>query len=125
MIVYHRTPAGASILQEGFRDGEGTYGLAPGLVRGVFVSNLPADVSEGAKGKDLLRIQIEDAGLERFEIIDAAGHSAFREWCIPAAILNRDSVLIEVVDDEDAELDADHIAAILELNTGPGPAPAT
>jgi hypothetical protein len=125
VIVYHRTPASALILQEGFRDGEGTYGLVPGLVRGVFVSNLPADISEGAKGDDLLRIQIDDAALERFEIVDAAGHSAFREWCIPAAILNRNSVLIEVVDDEDAELDAEHIAAILEPNTDPGPSPAT
>ena len=112
VIVYHRTPAGDAILEEGFRDGHGGYGLPGELGGGVFVSNLPADINEGAKGKDLLRIDIDADVLTQYEIIDAAGHSSFREWFIPAAILNREGVVTRVVD-EDAELDAPHIAAIL------------
>jgi hypothetical protein len=112
MIVYHRTPAAEAILQESFRDGHGTYGLSPGLGGGVFVSNLPADTNEGAKGEDLLRIEIDEALLDQYEIIDVAGHSSFREWFVPAAILNRQGE-VTLVADEDAELDAPHIAAIL------------
>jgi hypothetical protein len=112
MIVYHRTGHASAILQDGFRDGVGTYGLAPGLVQGVFVSNVPADINEGASGDDLLRMEIDEALVAEYEIVDLGGHSSFREWCIPAALLNDHARRLRLVD-EDAELDSSHVRRAL------------
>jgi hypothetical protein len=55
MILYHRTNTAAaqSILRHGFRDGRGTYMTAQEW-SGVWVSNIPLDWNEGAKGDILL-----------------------------------------------------------------------
>lgn len=108
MIVYHRTDHTAAILKGGFRDGVGTYGLAPGLVRGVFVSNVPADINEGAAGDELLRMEIDETLVAEYEIVDVGDHSSFREWCIPAATLNDQARGLRRVD-EDAEMDSEHV----------------
>jgi hypothetical protein len=84
---YHRTPEAAAILRDGFRDGEGSYGLATLWLTGVFLSDVPLDENEGAKGDDLLAVDLP-AGLDldEFEIIEDL--KPYREWCVPAALIN-------------------------------------
>ena len=63
---YHTTDAAATILAEGFRDGQGSYGLATIELSGVFLSNVPVDGNEGAKGDQVLQVDLPDeVDLER------------------------------------------------------------
>lgn len=57
MRLYHRTAAGEAILAEGFRNGRGHY-LTSNVYEGVWLSNIPLDVNEGASGDDLLVVEI-------------------------------------------------------------------
>jgi len=85
-IYFHRTSQRAAdrILVEGFRDA--TDRSKPGLeLTGVFVSDIPLGFAEGAEGDALLSIGHE-ADFTRFELVDNG--KAYREWCVPAAILN-------------------------------------
>jgi hypothetical protein len=47
MRLFHRTAQGASIVRDGFRDAEGSYGLEDFVLRGVFLSDVPLDMHEG------------------------------------------------------------------------------
>jgi hypothetical protein len=89
MILFHSTTedAAASILREGFEDATGTYMMSLWLT-GVWVSDVPLDVNEGAKGNVLLRITLAlpDAALSDFEVVEEG--KGYREWVIPAALLN-------------------------------------
>lgn len=86
---FHTTAAAEAILRAGFRDAEGSYGLATLTLRGVFVANVPADCNEGATGDQVLEIVLpDDVDLTDFELIEDERHSAFREWCVPAELLN-------------------------------------
>jgi hypothetical protein len=86
---FHTTAAAEEILQDGFRDAEGSYGLATHSLRGVFVANVPVDCNEGAIGDQVLEIMLPgDVDLTGFELIDEGQHSAYREWCVPAELLN-------------------------------------
>jgi hypothetical protein len=51
--VFHRTSHADAIMRYGFRDGEGSYGTSQ-MRRGVWVSDSPLDVNEGAVGDDVL-----------------------------------------------------------------------
>ena len=51
--LYHRTDAADDILRRGFRDGEGSY-MTHVLLRGVWLSEVPLDVHEGAGGDQVL-----------------------------------------------------------------------
>jgi hypothetical protein len=48
VIVYHRTGHAEAIEAEGFKDGEGHY-LTAEIHRGVWVSDVPLDISEGER----------------------------------------------------------------------------
>jgi hypothetical protein len=86
---FHTTPAAEEILRAGFRDAEGSYGLTTLTLRGVFVANIPVDCNEGAIGDQVLEILLPgDVDLTNFELIDEGRHSAYREWCVPAELLN-------------------------------------
>jgi hypothetical protein len=87
-IFYHRTAAAEAILREGFRDAEGSYMLVGMTLRGVFVSNVPLDCNEGAKGDQLLEVSLTaSCDISDYEQIEEGkGH---REWCVPAEIINR------------------------------------
>jgi hypothetical protein len=58
--LYHRTTATAAkaIRAKGFRDGVGTYGMTQ-LFRGVWLSNEPLTINEGAKGDTLLCVTLK------------------------------------------------------------------
>jgi hypothetical protein len=87
MIVYHSTTRSAAdeILRSGFKESGGAY-LTDRACRGVWVSNGPLDVNEGARSNDVV-LQIElDIPLDEYEWIEEG--KPYREWLIPAAILN-------------------------------------
>ena len=86
---YHRTSlaVAAAILQDGFRDHVGTY-MTDQEFRGVWLSDEPLDVNEGAIGDALLEIDLglEDDAIDRYEWIEEG--KGYREWLIPAALIN-------------------------------------
>lgn len=87
MRVFHRTDAAEAILRDGFRDASGSYMLANTILTGVFVSDLILDINEGAKGDDVIEIEIpERVDLTAFEIVEEL--KGYREWCVPATLLN-------------------------------------
>jgi hypothetical protein len=87
MIVYHRTHAAAAILADGFRDGEDYY-MTSKLHGGVWVSNVPLDVNEGADGDRLLTIEVSEEAIADYEWVQDPSFG-YREWLVPAELLNR------------------------------------
>lgn len=84
---FHRTAAAEAILREGFRDGEGSYMLIGATLKGVFLADTPLDENEGARGDDLLAVDLPgELDLDEFEIIEE--EKPYREWCVPAALIN-------------------------------------
>jgi hypothetical protein len=88
---YHSTTeaVAATILREGFRDGTGKY-LTDKRHRGVWVSNVPLDQNDGTKDADaLLELQTEmaESDLEKYEWVEEG--RTYREWLIPASIINK------------------------------------
>lgn len=84
---FHRTPVGEAILLSGFRDASGSYGLAASTLTGVFLSDVPLDINEGAEGGDLLEVTLPaDVALDDFELVEEG--KPYREWCVPASLLN-------------------------------------
>lgn len=87
LTLYHRTDAADLITAHGFADGHGTY-LTGAWQSGVFLSDYPLECSEGAEGDQLIRVTIPDeADVADYEWIEEG--KPYREWCIPAAIVNR------------------------------------
>jgi hypothetical protein len=101
--LFHATspePAEA-ILTEGFRDAEGSYMLVDLTLTGVWVSNVPLDENEGAKGSTTIEVILpDDVDLNDYELIDESGHSGYREWCVPADVLNEHGSLRLLSEDE-------------------------
>lgn len=100
ILLYHRTNQAEAILRDGFRDAEGSYMLVGFTLRGVFFSNKPLDCNDGAKGRQLLEITISDSiDLSYYELIEE--DKPYREWCIPAELINRNATLRLVPFDEE------------------------
>lgn len=107
MIFYHSTTEAAAqaILTEGFRDARGTYGFLPvddpefELV-GVWVSEQPVDVNEGAKGDVVLSIDLDatESELADHEIEEMGWCS----WCLPAKLVNTGRIAL-VIDRTDLD----------------------
>jgi hypothetical protein len=57
-ILYHTTDSADAILDGGFLDGEGSYGLTTLTLRAVFLSDQPVDCNEGAKGDQVLQVTL-------------------------------------------------------------------
>lgn len=88
MYVYHRTPAATQILAEGFRDGT-THPMNALLGPGVWFSTFPLDCNEGAKGDDVLRLDIPEALFTEHEFVpENPTRGTYREALIPAARVN-------------------------------------
>lgn len=84
---YHRTDSAAEILAGEFRDAEGSYGIRGVDLCGVFISDMPLDINEGAKGEQLFEIEVPaHIDLRQYELIQP--RSQYREWCVPAELLN-------------------------------------
>ncbi len=96
---YHTTDAADEILRGGFRDATGSYGFATLELTGVFLGDRPMTINEGAKGDHVLRVEIpDDIDLRDFELIEDA--KPYREWCVPAALINTHATVRAMTDDE-------------------------
>jgi hypothetical protein len=88
MIFYHRTTAAnaTKILRKGFRDSTGYYGFSRPKT-GVWISNVPLDINEGASGDVLLRIDMPERIARKYEWMEDGKH--YREWLMPAQLINK------------------------------------
>lgn len=91
---FHRTNQGSVILRQGFRDASGTYGMASTFLTGVWISNQPLDVNEGATGEQLLAIEL-NFDISCYEVV--GDKSTYREWCVPADLLNGAGVNVQLM----------------------------
>jgi len=89
VILYHRThyKAARAILANGFKDGVGTY-LTRHTHRGVWLSNTPLDINEGASGDTVLevRLNIRRAEINAYEWKEEG--KGYREFLVPARVVN-------------------------------------
>ncbi len=93
---FHTTDAAAAILRDGFRDSTGGYMLASLELTGVWLGDSPMTVNEGAKGDQVLRVEIPGyVDLADFELIEDG--KPYREWCVPAALVNEHAT-VELID---------------------------
>jgi len=98
--LYHRTSADVAraIQADGFRNGRGSY-LTSNEYEGVWLSDQPLDINEGAAGDTLLRVVISctDDELGLYEWVEEG--KPYREFLVPDDWLNsRCRVIIERVD---------------------------
>ena len=106
MTLWHRTDRAAAqdIIENGFRDGEGKY-LTKNPYRGVWVSDEPLNVSDGACGDTLLRIDFKGDEAEIAEHEWREEGKGFREWLIPAKLLNeRAQVSVDDIEDDEEKI---------------------
>lgn len=89
MRLYHRTPAGDEILVGGFRDSAGTYGFQQPS-SGVWLADTTLTIHEGATGNDVLVVEMPEDVMAAYE--RTAIESPYREFQIPAVLLNRYAV---------------------------------
>jgi hypothetical protein len=76
-------------MRRGFRDATGSYGLVGMTLTGVFFADRPVDKNEGATSSEVVIVVDVPGGLAigDFELIEEL--KGYREWCIPAAIVNQ------------------------------------
>ena len=107
LILYHRTTTerAEAILQDRFRDHVGTYGTGREW-SGVWLSDRPLTVNEGACGDALLQVSLDciDSDICDYEWVQEPSFG-YREWLIPAAFVNARASVSLVSDDEDEEGD--------------------
>lgn len=100
MRLFHSTTAvaAASILTVGFRDTTFTY-LTGRLWTGVWLSDRPLDGNEGAAIGALLAVDLDlaDDELAEFEWVEDG--KPYREWLVPAEVINRRAA-ISLADEE-------------------------
>jgi len=65
------------------------------------VSKIPIDRQKGAKGDILLEVLVNltEDDISDFEIIEEG--KPYREWCIPAELINTNTTGLQEVDDSD------------------------
>jgi hypothetical protein len=109
MQVYHRTTetAAAALLQEGFRDATGFYGISVPIT-GVWVSEFPLTVNEGAHGDTLLTLALPEDIFQEYEWVEE--DKPYREALPPAAVMNQYGPPRLVSEDEEERIlsDLDH-----------------
>jgi hypothetical protein len=98
MRLFHRTYYADTIIRDGFRDGEGFY-LTTHRYRGVWLSNRPLDENEGAEGDIVLQVKIPEDVVSEYEWIEEG--KPYREFLVPAEIINRYGPPRVVIDDRD------------------------
>jgi len=100
LTLYHRTTSDSAqnILKNGFEDHVGRF-LTDRFVAGVWFSDRPLDLNEGARGETLFRIVVDAAecDLSMYEWIEEL--KPYREWLIPADFINSKKVSIEIIEE--------------------------
>lgn len=103
LVLFHRTTAEKArrILVEGFRDGRGTF-MTDREFEGVWLSDRPIDAASMADA--LLRVTLSCPmhELEQFEWRDESGLMSYREWLIPASLVNQYGV-VQLIDDSEPD----------------------
>ena len=95
--LFHATSTHVAnlILADGFRDGQGNFGLVdeqdvPAALSGVFLSDRPLDANEGVWPPPDVVLAVEFdtplSSLGEWELLEPG--KGYREWCIPAAFIN-------------------------------------
>ena len=100
MILYHRTTRKtAEAIKKGFKDGKGTY-MTDTEFSGVWLSDVPLDSNEGASGDVLFEVKVNLPApeMDYYEWVEEG--KPYREWLIPAALLNAHSTFREISDAE-------------------------
>lgn len=102
MRLYHTTDSAEAILRDGFRDATGSYGFVDFTLTGVFFADLPVDCNEGAKGDQVIEVTLPDSvSLDDFELVyEDPRMRSFREWCVPASLINQHGSLRLIAEDE-------------------------
>jgi hypothetical protein len=104
MIYYHTTDAADSILRDGFRDATGGYMFAEAELTGVWLGDVPMTGNEGAKGEQVLLIVFpDDVDVSDLEIVEDC--KPYREWCVPAALINTRATVTLLSEEEVDELE--------------------
>ena len=79
----------AGILEHGFWDATGSYMMVGIELTGVWISDEPLNANEGFNV--VLTIDLSDSvDLTEYEIIEEL--KPYREWCVPAGILNAGAI---------------------------------
>ena len=107
MRLYHVTTieSAEKIMADGFRDSVGSYMTAREW-SGVWLSNMPLDANEGAKGDTLLLVDLElsEPDIADFEWVEEM--KGYREWLIPAQLINENaSIRVATEEESDDETD--------------------
>jgi hypothetical protein len=131
MRLYHRSSpnAAASILAVGFRDGEGYY-LSDTRWRGVWLSDDPyLDITMPGVGGTLIEatIGVPPERLAEYEWVEAG--KGYREFLVPAELINARSTLRVVPDSERWEItlgdkegdDGEHLTPLPDTKTDTNP----
>jgi hypothetical protein len=86
-VLYHVTSeeAARSILRDGFLDGRGTY-LTIQEWTGVWLSDSPVSVNEGAQGETILAVDIPLDLVLDYEWVEEG--KPYREFLVPARLVN-------------------------------------
>src|SRR5947209_8567836 len=94
MIFYHATTheAARAILSAGFRDNLGAY-LTDRIWTGAWVSDRPLDCNDfGGRNEAVLMITLDATVAELQQYEWAEDGKPYREWLIPAELLNAGSI---------------------------------
>jgi len=99
MICYYTTDVADVILHDGFREATVSYMIVGLELTGVWLGDGPMDINEGAKGDQVLRVELPgDVDLTDFEVIEYG--KPYREWCVPAVLINTLATVTLMSDDE-------------------------
>lgn len=93
MRLYHLTSAPDRILDIGFQDGEEQISENGSLHRGVWLSDRPLEAKAGVLGDTLLVIEVPD-DVAHAHALPMPDGKPFREFCMPAALVNRFPVAV-------------------------------
>jgi hypothetical protein len=107
MITYHTCEDPEQLLSDGFSGGIEDVLIGGILLTGVRVADTPLDGNEGARGHEVLRVEFPDEiDLDNFEIVGEGGGMGYREWYIPAGLIDTHARVRWLSEDEVAEIRA-------------------
>jgi|GEM_PF-4229669 len=99
VVFYHRTTLESAecVLAKVFRDGEGHY-LTRHRHKGVWLSDVPLAVNEGARGDILFKVSLDmnASELDCYEWVEEG--KSYREWLVPARVINP-RMRLDIVDE--------------------------
>ena len=104
LILFHRTTEASAqkILTDGFRDATGVS-MTDREHTGVWLSNVPLDINEGAVGDVLLKVSLDVSETEISDYEWVEELKPYREWLAPAELVNaKGSVTVCSEQEEDA-----------------------